>query len=218
MPYKDLYNRAKEKGLCTSCYKPNDRPDRAMCSKCTEYKRNYEFQNREFRREIGLCSRCGKNKVDGTEKHCPECRAERANYTDKYRKQNPDKVAEWSKKAREKQKQRAKEEHLCSRCLTPLADDYTYKTCHRCRAKMTEWKKVKRAEQGNMIQYWKSNGLCSYCGKTVRQGYKVCDEHYQHLVDIAHSEKVVAHRQEVKKRRNIEIQNIQKAKKIHNDK
>lgn len=212
MPYKDLYDRAKEKGLCTSCYKPNDRIGKTMCSKCLELKRVYELENRQFAREHGICSRCKKNKVFGQEKHCPECRAERANYTAKYIKENPEKHKEWAKKAYSTKKQKALEQHLCSRCLTPLSEGYTYKTCLKCRAKMAEWRRTKHPEQDNKIQYWKDNGLCSYCGEPVKQGYKVCDEHYQHLVDISHSEKAVAHRQEVKKRINIEIQNRQKAR------
>lgn len=49
--------------------------DKVMCCECAEKQRIYRQETRKFLRNLGLCPRCGKNKLFGDEKECPECTA-----------------------------------------------------------------------------------------------------------------------------------------------
>ncbi len=46
-----------------------------MCSECAEKSRIDVREKREFMRNMGICPRCCKNKLFGSEKECPECAA-----------------------------------------------------------------------------------------------------------------------------------------------
>lgn len=46
-----------------------------MCSECAEKSRFETREKREFMQNMGICPRCCKNKLFGSEKECPECAA-----------------------------------------------------------------------------------------------------------------------------------------------
>lgn len=166
----------KEKKLCVNCGKPLDR-DGVLCEKCREQHMMNARETREFFKQHSLCPRCGKHKLIGDEKICFECSAKGYESSMRSRQKNGAEHynrlhAEWDKKERA----RRKENGLCLRCGKRKAD-YGYKTCGICREKIRNQKRKQYVSKDR--EGWIKNGLCFFCGEPVKDGYKVCEKHYQ---------------------------------------
>lgn len=183
------YKKRKENGLCTRCGTPLDRKG-IYCSKCLEARRKYVNETREFYRKNKICYVCGKNKVFGDEKTCPECRAKEQIRRDNYTEEDKDKgYRKYYDKKKEKNKQLIKEriqKGLCTKC-GKRASDLGYKTCGICRYKNTNYKREKNKDK----QYEKEikDGVCFFCNEPVKEGYKVCEKHYQLNIKNSRSDK-----------------------------
>jgi len=98
--------------------------------------------------------------------------------------------AEWSKRTHKQML----EQGICYRCRKRKAD-VGYKTCGICRTKLREKRRVENYKPSRKERY--KQGLCFFCDNPIKQGYKVCDKHYQDCVDKSHMQKTVQARQEL---------------------
>lgn len=203
MPYKNYeeglrknreYKRqriqyAKDNSLCIQCMQPIEeyRQGKATCKPCTDKRVKQITEDRAFFKQMGICPRCRKNKLEGSEKTCVECKAKQAEYAAKIRADEEGHrhylniCSQWDKKHRAE----LEEQGLCNRCGKRNADD-GYKTCSWCRAKRRVYNQNRTAQIGTTKQRRIDNGLCIWCENPIKEGYKVCEKHYQMNVEKAH--------------------------------
>lgn len=211
-------SRLFAEGKCIYCGKPNDNEKSKMCLACTAKSNEYGRETRKKFLEIGICPMCKKEPLFGDEKSCPECRAWKTNLTEEYKKNNPEKVKIWNAKKNQNIRERRverKEKGLCTECAKELkGDECNYSMCPRCRDKLAKksryyraqkWEKPKREE-------WKKLGLCYQCGGEVKEGYKLCEKHYEILINVRNSENAIAYRQRVSDAEGRRIMNYIKAR------
>ena len=166
---KNWYERARKQGRCPRCGKPLDRQG-FYCKACKDAVNRSKRENREFYRQHGLCTVCGKNKVFGDERTCPECRAkskkkpseeQRIKYNEKFKEYSRSLYAD------------RKEKGICTRCGKRKAEKGKAK-CGICLLKDA---KAHRREFSK--QDYTDMGLCYKCGKPVKEGFKLCEECYE---------------------------------------
>lgn len=92
-------------------------------------------------------------------------------------------------KQKEKNKQRLKERrellqklHLCVDCKQK--DGRTMRGYSRCYTCFTE-SQLKRTGKIYNRETRVGTGLCTVCEKPVKKGYRVCEEHYQRMVELS---------------------------------
>ena len=152
--------------------------------------------DRQFYKSIGICPVCKKNKLWGTEKECPECTAKGYEYAMKSRarvgREHYNKThAEWAKLEHHKRI----EQGMCTRC-GKRKSDYGYKTCGICREKDSRTRLLSEPHRPNRSERYKQ-GLCYFCDNPIKDGYKVCEKHYQMNVEKANSSKAKDARKEL---------------------
>ena len=182
--HKRFIQKRKDSNLCILCKEPLDR-EGVHCKKCREKINKEQNETRRFLQNKGICPRCQKEPLYGDEKMCPECRAKAYEIVmknrdkEQYNKQH----REWAKKEHERRIKLG----LCTRCGKREADK-GYRTCGICRSKdkkardKRNYKQIKRTDR---IKY----GLCFYCDEPVKDGYKLCEKHYQLNIQNSRSDK-----------------------------
>ena len=189
-----LLEKRKLNGLCIDCGNALDR-DGVRCVKCNEKNNKESKEDRKWYRENGICPRCRKNIILGTENVCPECSAYAYEITMKSRerlgKEHYNKVhKEWSKRTHHEMIQKG----ICTRCRKRKAD-YGYKTCGICREKERRYKRVKYGKPDRSERY--KYGLCYFCDNPIKDGYKVCEKHYKMNVEKTKKKKAKEARREL---------------------
>ena len=192
-----LLENRKTNGLCIDCGNVLDR-DGVRCVKCNEKNNKESKEDRKWYRENGICPRCRKNIILGTENVCPECSAYAYEITMKSRerlgKEHYNKVhKEWSKRTHHEMIQKG----ICTRCRKRKAD-YGYKTCGICREKGRKYKRVKYGKPDRSERC--EQGLCYFCDNPIKDGYKVCEKHYKMNVEKSLSQKAKEARRELQDR------------------
>lgn len=174
-----LYKSRKENGLCPRCGKTLDRKGH-YCSECLEKVREYNRANRKFYRENHICTECGKNSVPDGERICPECRAKAANRKNSLTEEQKNRYKENFRIRQNVLYQERSRNGICTRCGKRKATN-GYVTCAICRNKNADLKRVrsKTSPRSERVQ----NGLCYFCDNPVKNGYKVCEKHYQMSVE-----------------------------------
>ena len=178
--------KRKEQGLCLKCGNPLDR-EGAYCISCNKYLNEQQTLLRYWYQEHGICPRCGKNDLFGDEKVCLECNAKSYEVTMKSRERlgkehYSQKHSEWARN----EHQRRISEGICTRCGKRKADG-GYKTCGICRAKTRNYKRIKYGKPERSERY--EQGLCYFCDNPIKEGYKVCEKHYQMNIEKLDNEK-----------------------------
>lgn len=132
---KEYYQKRKNKGICMECGARliGKRKGKTLCTKCAEKHSKYIKENTAFFISLGLCPRCGKERVMGDEKRCPECRAKEWKQNTEYRNTHPEYREKKNANARLLRQFRI-ENHLCTDCGIEL-DDSRFKACEKCRIK-----------------------------------------------------------------------------------
>ena len=177
------------KGLCTRCGKPLDRKG-WTCISCLEKKREDNRKDREYYIKNHVCPRCRKEKLYGDETICISCTRKEYEYTMKSRERlgrdHYNKVhREWAKV----RYQQNVENGICNRCGKRKADG-GYRTCGVCREKQREYKRIKYQEKVKVPRDERvKNGLCFFCDNPQKDGYKVCEKHYQMNVEKSRAQK-----------------------------
>lgn len=178
--------RRKENNLCLDCGKPLDRKA-SRCVDCAErFNKDYR-ERRQWYKEHRICPRCFKNDLIGDENICLECNAYGYEMTLKSReklgKEHCNKVhAEWSKRTHHEMIEKG----ICTRCRKRSADN-GYKTCSICRNKSRKYKQSKYSNPYRSERV--ENGICYFCDKPVKEGYKICEYHYEKNVENSRSQK-----------------------------
>lgn len=195
---KNTYQNRKENGLCVRCGKCTPEKGKVMCAECSKKQNVYQKKMRDFRKKLGFCPRCGKNKLFGEENACPECNAKEYVNTMNSRKKNGKEHynrihSEWSKK----EHQRRIEHGICTRCGKRRAD-FGFKTCSICRIKIREEKRIRYGKPDRRERYEKA--LCYFCDNPIKEGYKVCEKHYQMNLQKLNNEKCRKATEETKNR------------------
>ena len=172
---KRLYDRRKQNGLCIDCGKPLDR-DGLRCISCRSKKSENERRNKQCYKEVGICPICRKVPIGSSESSCPECRANESIQCNNRRNKS------------EEARKRYNQEHKQWAKLT-YKKDVEKGICPRCRKR--------KAKAGTKKKTWIENGLCCFCGGKVKDGYKVCEKHYQMNVEKSRSRKAKEARREL---------------------
>ena len=189
-----LLENRKANGLCIDCGNALDR-DGVRCVKCNTKHNKEGKADRKWYRENGICPRCRKNIILGTENVCPECSAYEYEITmnsrERLGKEHYNEVhKEWSKRTHHEMIERG----ICTRCRKRKAD-YGYKTCGICREKIRNYKRIKYGKPDRSERY--KHGLCYFCDNPIKDGYKVCEKHYQMNVEKSNSNKAKDARKEL---------------------
>lgn len=189
--HQRMIEKRKKSGLCRDCGKPLDRVG-ARCIECNNKKNSYQNETRKYYQSLGFCPRCKIEKLYGDEKMCIECsrRIQENVLKSRNRLEYNKNHAEWSRKTHKQMV----EQGICYRCRKRKAD-FGYKTCGICRAKLTEYRREKNYKSTEDRQ-----GMCRYCDEPVKQGYKICEKHYQSVLDKTHSEKAIRARRELSRK------------------
>ena len=157
-------------GICPKCKKPNDRPDKGMCSECAKKHSDYKKSAYEYRKLIHVCVRCGHNKAEPNRVLCMEClERERIRDAKRYSRE---------KAALAKRKQAFKRisNGMCPECGTHRMVNGG--TCNYCRAKHKRYRDSKRNDITRSERPY--YGLCYICGKPIVDNTKsVCPECYE---------------------------------------
>lgn len=136
-------------------------------------------EERAFYVSVGLCPRCGNNKLFGDERNCPECSAKAQEYNERYKTEHPEKVRQNTNAYHRSVYQQRKEAGLCVRCgkRMPLHNDLR---CGICKEKMDLRKQERRMRNGKLTRKERlEQGLCYFCGAETVPGLKVCEKHRQ---------------------------------------
>lgn len=185
----------KEKGLCVDCRKPLDR-DGVRCVSCNDKHNQKNKERREWYQSAGICPKCGENPIMGDEKMCPECRAYAYKIVmgrrDFIRKRYNSDHAKWSRKAYAERKAQG----ICTRCGKRKAD-HGYVMCGICREKDRNRKRIAYGKPDRRERCL--SGLCFFCDNPIKDGYKVCEKHYQMNVEKARSSNANKARVELQK-------------------
>lgn len=146
---------------------------RVCCNSCREKQREYKKKSRDFFKSIGLCPKCGENRLFGDEKMCPECLAKAYEYNRKSKEHRNISNADIYKK----DIARLKSEGLCRGCRKRKVEgNHTY--CQICLIKHRERGRKYRAEKskdGITRSERPSYGLCYTCGNPIDvEGKRSC--------------------------------------------
>lgn len=142
-----------------------------MCTECAEKQRIYQKETREFLKNIGLCSRCGKNKLFGDEKECLECSTMMYERNQKSRERRNITAMDYYRK----DIVRLKSEELCRSCRKrKVAEDHTY--CSICLVKKRERGRIYRQKKkAGICRSERPNyGLCYTCGEPLDREGRIC--------------------------------------------
>lgn len=183
---KRLLERRKENGQCIDCGNMLDR-DGVRCVECNMKHNEKTNADRKWYKENGICPRCRKNTLFSDENMCPECSAKMYEANIRSIKRLGREHCNYiNAESRRKNYAKRVELGICTRCGKRQAD-YNFKTCGICRNKTKLYKQGKygKPSRSERVQI----GLCYFCDNPVKDGYKVCEKHYQMNLEKARSEK-----------------------------
>lgn len=134
-------------------------------------------EDRAFFASIGLCPRCGKNRLYGDERNCLECAEKQYSYNVKYRQEHPEEVKQSINRCHRSEYQKRKESGLCVRC-GKRESLYNDLRCGICKEKMVLRRQERRMRDGKLTRTERlEQGLCYFCGGETVSGLKVCEKH-----------------------------------------
>lgn len=175
--YKKFVQKRRSENKCIDCGKPLDRQG-YRCTQCNAKLNEEQRKRRQFLKKIGICPRCGKNKLYGDEKVCLECGAnEYATAMSSRERLGKDHYNEVHRNWSYSTYQKRKEEGICTRCGKRKAD-YGLTTCGICRAKDNATRLKRQPHKPPRSERYKQR-LCYFCDNPIKDGYKVCEKHYQ---------------------------------------
>lgn len=148
-----------------------------------EYKLQYGKELRAYRKSIGLCTRCGKEKIAVNSKSsCASClELRRKNVERKDRQLTPKEKQERKEHRKVLHAQRVaqrKSQGLCTDCGKPVYNGHT-----RCIDHYLYYRRKISEHYAKKKKGYRELGLCIICGGERVPGKKYCQEHYQEKVE-----------------------------------
>lgn len=129
-----------------------------------EYNRKYARETRQFRRENGICTNCGREKAFHGKRLCPACLEKEAERTRGRKKSDEYKV-------REKERYyEHKRNGICVRCNRTATKGSIYCVEHRIKVRNASLRWAKE----NRNKGYADAGLCVRCGEKPEEGRKLC--------------------------------------------
>ena len=179
------------KGLCGYCGKENDNLPVKDCKACSDKRSRQNKERKEYYERHGWCNVCGNPEKMENSKMCYRCWE--TSYNAKQRRRSKPKTAEEKEAERLKvnaynreRKQEALENGICYYCLKNKVIEGR-RECLECLTKRKKESSQKaqerRAIRENLRSYRLENHLCTKCGEPAKDGYKVCERHYQISID-----------------------------------
>lgn len=138
----------------------------------------------------------------GNEKACPECNAKIANRSEKLREENREEYNKYHSIRNQNVYNKRKESGVCTRCGKRKTDP-GHSTCKMCREKFNENRRIRKGPHDRSERYEK--GICFFCDNPIKQGYKVCEKHYQMNLKKLDNDKCRKATEEIKKIEHIRI-------------
>lgn len=145
MSSKNQQRKWKTAGLCPTCGKPRDNPNRQECNACAKYHSDYVKQANRYYQSLHICPVCKTNRLESGQKRCSACKEMMKERHIRYGYDKA-KVREYTKSRRE----RLKGQDLCVICgkVEPIAGQTL---CEACKARAKELREQRKME--NAIKY-----------------------------------------------------------------
>lgn len=179
MTGKERYEYRVKNHLCTCCGNKMDNLEKKTCKKCIDYKNQWNKERRQKLKMLGICPRCGKNRIYENEKSCLECKKKIWEYDEKNREARLERNRTYCKK----KYQQLKNDGICVSCYTRKNDGETI-WCSICREKNRLKDAARRSQKGR--NSWKYD-KCYFCGNDRVEGSKCCEKHLKIYRDNASS-------------------------------
>lgn len=193
---RNFIKQRKENGLCVLCGKKLDRKG-IRCISCNEEMNKYHRDTWAWRLEHKICPRCGKNDLLGDEKRCPECLAKSYDSCRKSKeKLGAEHCNEVARKSTNNVRKKRKEAGLCPRCGKRKPDN-GFTTCGVCREKARNYMRTRHGYCNNVSRF--ERGICYFCNNPLKDGYKVCEKHYQMNIEKLNNDKRKEATEQIKK-------------------
>lgn len=142
-----------------------------MASK--EYARVYAKEVYHWRKEHGICTRCGKEEAEKGKTVCLECKmVQREKMLAVYHNKPEEFKAMQAEKKRLIRAEK-KANGICWQCSKPVYKDHVY-----CYEHYISQRKADRKYKQKKYKYHPS-GTCYICGKESENGFKLCPEHHK---------------------------------------
>lgn len=139
-----------------------------------------------FYKSLGICPTCRHEKAAPGRVNCLNCLTNRRVYNEKYKRTCPPQVMkknrENSVKKMKELREYRKQNGLCVACgKKPARKERT--SCYECALKDKNRHKRER-ERLETNKHEKPSNICYMCDKAVYKNFKVCKQHYDHLISI----------------------------------
>ena len=155
-----------------------------MPYKSKEDSQQYSKELRAYRKSIGLCTRCGKEKISpASTSVCAGCQEQKRMYMQNKRAaMTEDEIRRENEVYNERRRERAAElrsKGLCTICGKPVWDGHA-----KCMEHFLYHKRKSDQHARRKKKWYAEIGMCRICGKECVEGKKYCQEHYQQKVEV----------------------------------
>nr|DAQ01185.1 MAG TPA: hypothetical protein [Caudoviricetes sp.] len=204
MTSKNTYYRRKELGLCVACGGEieEDRKGKVLCKSCKDKDNIKHNEDRKWYQSINICPICKKERLYNGEKICIICKSKQPYDPEKKSKDYFEKYREHSIEHRKNRYHEAKENGICTYCFKRKAVD-GLSVCSICRVKRNNQAVERRRDSveanARKKENWVKNGLCPVCGDKSKEGFKLCEKHYQIVWNNFHTENAINNRERMKR-------------------
>lgn len=170
------------KGLCGYCGKENDNLPLKYCKACAE-KRSQQYKERkEYFERHGWCNVCGNPEKTENGKMCYHCWEVAYNARQKRKKPMTDEQRQKAYQRNTEKRRKQLENGLCWYCGKRKVLDGR-RECIDCYTKRKRRAVLiyaeTKAKNAAIREERLKNHLCTKCGEPAKDGYKVCEQHYQ---------------------------------------
>lgn len=132
--------------------------------------KEYAKEVREWRKEHGMCVRCGKEKAYKNRVHCLQCLMDQREYArERYVGSDEE------KRLKAKELRDYKKAHgICRQCSKKVYRNHAY-----CYEHYLSQKRAHEKHASEKYHHYGELGLCKICGKPRYENHKLCKEHYE---------------------------------------
>lgn len=195
----ETYYKRKELGLCVLCGGEieEERKGKVFCESCSKKQALNHKGDYKAYQDLGICPICHRERLYPGEKNCTLCLSKRVHPKDEYQK-----YCENQKARKRELYAQDKANGMCTRCHKRKAVS-GITLCSICRAKRNNYvyklRYPNKEYNINKRANWVENGKCYFCGEESKDGYKICERHYEIFYNNSHSQKAKEARERMAK-------------------